>query len=333
MRIKYWIAYFLDLFIREPRLILKYYRTFSFSQRKEAGERLIFMADGKFPHGGMFDRLKGAISVYAVSKVQGKEFKLNFSSPFGLERYLEPNLYDWTIHQTELNYHYPSSRPLFLYGECLHPRRLIKVRNCEVHFYYGYDSLDYINSKYDVDYDWGKLYHELFRPTAYLQKYIDFYKKDVGKDYVTLHFRFLNLLGDRTEFDINPTLCTVRQRELMDLSVEKMKCIKEKYPFYRIMLATDSNRFTEYVREQLPDVYIVPGEIRHIGTTDETNDTGNIKMFIDYYLIAGAKKVYNIVGPGMWKSAFPKYAAKIGGVEFERLIINGDSDKTEGIIS
>ncbi|ETD21588.1 MULTISPECIES: O-fucosyltransferase family protein [Prevotellaceae] len=322
MRAKYWIAYLLDLSIREPRLILKYYKPFSFSVHKPVEERFVFMADGRFPHGGMFDRLKGAISVYAVSKVRGKEFKLNFSSPFCLEKYLRPNQYNWTIDKKELDYHYPSSRPLFLYGECSYPRRLVKNRKCEAHFYYGYDSLDYLSAKYGVAYDWGELYNELFRPTIYLQKYIDFYKKDIGKDYIVLHFRFLNLLGDHTEFNINPTLCLERRRELMELSVGEMKRIIEEYPYYRIMLATDSNCFTEYVREMLPDVYIVPGEIRHIGTANETNDTENVKMFIDYYLIAGAKKVYNIVAPGMWKSAFPEYAAKIGGAEFERIIIS-----------
>ena len=46
-------------------------------------------------------------------------------------------------------------------------------------------------------------------------------------------------------------------------------------------------------------------------------------MFLDYYLIAEAGKVYNFVSDGMWKSAFPEYAAKIGCVEFKRILIDG----------
>ena len=62
------LVYLLDILIREPKLIIKYYREKSKEGREENG-RMIFMADGRFPHGGMFDRLKGAISIYAASKV------------------------------------------------------------------------------------------------------------------------------------------------------------------------------------------------------------------------------------------------------------------------
>jgi len=37
-------------------------------------------------------------------------------------------------------------------------------------------------------------------------------------------------------------------------------------------------------------------------------------------LMGGAKKVYSIWSEGMWKSAFPEYAAMIGRTEFERVI-------------
>ena len=45
-----------------------------------------------------------------------------------------------------------------------------------------------------------------------------------------------------------------------------------------------------------------------------------LKMFTDYYLISGAQKVYSLWHEGMWKSAFPEYAALIGGVPFERIV-------------
>ena len=69
----------------------------------------------------------------------------------------------------------------------------------------------------------------------------------------------------------------------------------------------------------MPDVYVVPGEIKHIGTSEDNSEASTIKMFLDYYLIAEAEKVYNFVSDGMWKSAFPEYAAKIGQKPFERI--------------
>ncbi|SDZ99479.1 hypothetical protein SAMN05216455_102191 [Segatella bryantii] len=312
------LVYLLDILIREPKLIIKYYREKSKEGREENG-RMIFMADGRFPHGGMFDRLKGAISIYAASKVLHKPFKICFCSPFRLDKYLEPNLYDWRIEPTDICYHYPDSRPLFLYGEYANPRRLLKRRNCDAHFYYGYNSLDYINKKCHLNFDWGQLYHELFKPTPYLQKYLDAYKEDIGQQYIVIHFRFLNLLGDQVEYAINPTLEETKQRKLKEQALIQFRHVREQHSDCRVMLATDSNHFTQFVKHHLPDTYVIPGDIKHIGTTSQTKESDNLKMFLDYYLIAGARKVYNIVGPGMWPSAFPEYAAKIGKCPFERI--------------
>ena len=86
-----------------------------------------------------------------------------------------------------------------------------------------------------------------------------------------------------------------------------------------MMLATDSMTFIHYAKERIPELYVVPGTVKHIDTAGETDDSENIKMFTDYYLLAQADKVYSLWHEGMWKSAFPEYAAVIGEVEFERL--------------
>ena len=280
------------------------------------------MVDGRTSHGGMFDRLKGIISVYAISKAQQKDFRIHFTYPFDLEKYLEPNEYDWHIDANAINYHYPSSRPLFLYGECYAPRRLFKQRDYEAHFYFGYNILNEVNARYGTHYEWGQLYRELFRPTTYLQQYIDKFQAEIGKEYIVFHARFLNLLGDKVETDINPELPESEREPLMRklcdkiLELRKLNAVES-----RIMLASDSMTFINYMLREVPDVYVVPGTVKHIDTAGNTDDSENIKMFLDYHLIARASKVYNIVAPGMWPSAFPEYAAKIGGTEFERCCI------------
>ena len=311
-----------DVLWREPRLILKYYLHSSPAPKVA---RNVFMVDGKVGHGGMFDRLKGAISIYAVSKVQQKDFRIFFDYPFELQKYLEPNEYNWIVDKDDVVYSYPQSRPLFLYGECYYPFRLFKNRNCEAHFYYGYNSLEIINERYGTNYDWGTLYRELFKPTPYLQQYIDHYKKEVGKNYIVIHTRFLNLLGDKVETNINPELPQHERQVLMKRicrAIEELiKKNQNNQEQLRIMLASDSMTFIEYMKTMMPEIYVVPGVVRHIDTAGITNDSENIKMFLDYYLISGANKVYNIVAKGMWPSAFPEYAAKIGGIEFERIRI------------
>ena len=307
----------------------------------------------------MFDRLKGLISVYAVAKAQGKPFRILFTYPFRLETYLEPRDYDWRLREGELSEWFPKARPVFAYGECYNPVRIMKNRRRQTHFYYGYNSLDKINEHFGTDYDWGQLYHELFRPTPYLQQYLDHYQKEIGSDYIVVHTRFLNLLGDKTETDINPELPVEQRQALMDRIIEKIESLiggqgagcrgqentspqvgtgralsaatdsqavspslgGGKGEASRVMLASDSMTFIAYARKRMPEVYVVPGTVKHIDTAGKTDDGENIKMFLDYYLIAGAKKVYNIVGPGMWPSAFPEYAAKIGQTEFERVVM------------
>lgn len=312
----------LDAFWREPKAIWRDYRPFS---KKEAvHNRYVFMVDGKRGHGGMFDRLKGLISIYAIAKSQQKEFKIHFIYPFKLEKYLQPRDYNWSLGNEGPNRHYPAARPVIAYGECYHPTRLFKDRKRETHFYYGYDSLKEINERFGTNYQWGKLYHELFIPTSYLQQYIDKYKKEIGDHYIVIHTRFLNLLGDKTETAINPELPDDGKKMLMDRIRNKIdELVKEqKETATRVMLASDSMTFISYMKEVMPSVYVVPGTVKHIDTAGKTDDSENIKMFLDYYLISMADKVYNIVAEGMWPSAFPEYAAKIGSAPFERLEIS-----------
>lgn len=306
-----------DIIFRDPQMVWKYYRPFSF---RRAQARNVFMVDGKIPHGGMFDRLKGAITVYAISKIQDKPFRLNFIYPFDLRDYLEPNEYDWTIGDSEICYQFPASRPVRAYGEYQNPARLYKNRHCETHFYYGYDSLDKINAVFKTNFEWGKLYGELFRPRPRLATLIDSYKKDIGGKYIVVHLRFLNLLGDKVETDINPELPDSDKADLMRQCIRQIADLSHSSGA-RVMLASDSMKFIKYATSSNSDFYVVPGTVKHIDTAGQTHEDENLKMFVDYHLIAGAEKVYNIVGPGMWASAFSEYPAKIGQVEFERIFI------------
>jgi hypothetical protein len=87
------------------------------------------------------------------------------------------------------------------------------------------------------------------------------------------------------------------------------------------MLASDSMLFINYAKNAMEDIYVIPGVVKHIDTAKQVNDSENLKMFLDYYLISNAEKVYSIVSDEMWPSAFPEYAAKIGNIAFERIKI------------
>lgn len=330
------IVRLLDIFYREPHLkrrVLneKHSKRDTFPEKSFNNNHFIFMVDGRVHHGGMFDRLKGAITVYAIAKALGKEFKIDWYYPFQLDRYLEPvkdhNNYicDWRTDEQQMTWQSKNFQVVIAYGEFANPKRLWKNRNKETLFYYGYDSLKEVNAHFGTNYDWGVLYRELFKPTKYLQSYLDAFQREIGSEYIAIHTRWLNLLGDKVEYtDINPELDSEeRKKVLMDAAVSKINEIyqdaKVEDPALRLMIASDSMTFISYIKTKMPDVYVVPGTVKHIDTAGETDDSENIKMFTDYYLIARAKRVYSLWHVGMWKSAFPEYAARIGGVPFERI--------------
>ena len=65
---------------------------------------VIYMANGYTWHGGLADRLKGIVSLYAWCSDHSKPFKINFCHPFRLHNYLIPNEYDWQIADEDISY-------------------------------------------------------------------------------------------------------------------------------------------------------------------------------------------------------------------------------------
>lgn len=313
----YLLCHLKNILYREPSFILKYYLnkcTLDFSDLPS----YVFMADGKMAHGGLFDRLKGLISIYAIAKIKSKRFAIFFEDPFGLDRFLEPNQYDWRAKDNEIIYSYPHTRPIIAYSEYNTPDRLFQDKKGQTHYYFGSDILECINQKYGSLFEWSALYHELFRPSDYLMKYVDEVKTEIGVQYFAFHLRFMNLLGDKVENDEDSKISESEKRELINSCVSKIKDLCSSMKI-RAVVFSDSMVFLQEVKKELPEVYVVSGNARHIGTAGKTTDDENLKLFTDMYLMVDAQNVYSIVGKGLYPSAFPEYSAKIGNKPFERI--------------
>lgn len=312
-----------NIIYREPAFIFKYY-LHKHSVVEESS--VIFMADGKMAHGGLFDRLKGAISIYALSKVHGKRFVIEFTDPFLLENYLEPNRYDWRQKNCEVFYSFPHSKPVIAYSELFHPGRLMRARRGQAHFYFGGDILREINKKFGTAFEWTLLFEELFRPTVYLKKHVELVKKEIAKDYYCIHFRFQNLLGDKVESQRCIVLGDEEKRGLVASCLKEIRRIVSMQPVdMKAVLFSDSMLFLDIVRKELPKIYIVSGNVKHIDTAQDTSDDENLKVFTDVYLMAGGQKVFSAVGKGLYPSAFPEYSAKIGKRPFERIKLSAEA--------
>lgn len=315
-----YLSHIKNIIYREPVFILRYY-FHKHGVEKESSS--IFMADGRMAHGGLFDRLKGAVSIYALSKLHGKRFGIVFNNPFPLEIYLEPNRYDWRLKGEEVFYSFPQSRPIIAYSELFHPRRLMRARNGQTHFYFGGDILREINKRYGMAFEWTQLYEDLFRPTAFLKQHVEGVKKNIAADYYCIHFRFQNLLGDKVELLRCKVLGDDEKRALVAACLKEIReIVSVQSVSLKAVLFSDSMLFLNIVRKELPNIYIVSGNVKHIDTAHDTSDDESLKLFTDVYLMAGAQKVFSVVGKGLYPSAFPEYSAKIGNRPFERIKIS-----------
>lgn len=88
----------------------------------------------------------------------------------------------------------------------------------------------------------------------------------------------------------------------------------------KVLVTSDSMRFIEHIKS-IPDVYAFPGKIVHMDWSKGENYETYLKSFVDFYLIGGARKVFSVGTDKMYKSDFPKYAAMIGNIAFERILL------------
>ena len=303
--------------LRELRLRMNYYG----KRRGQVLPCIIFMADGRCPHGGIVDRFKGIVTMYALSKVNTLPFYINYTSPFNIDVVLFPHFYDWKIKDNILSHSFYGTKIIVAYSEYKNPYRIFFIdKKKQNHIYYGYNSLDLINSKYGTNYEWRKLFKELFQPSDRLQEYINEFKRSVNGQYIAIHFRFVNLLGDDFK-DVNFNMAygeDEKQSLILKCRNEIQKILSREKEGTKALVMSDSNIFVDSVKKDL-NVYVIPGRILHVDNQNPDNDFEIMKPFIDFYLISEAQKVFSIKNKDMYPSGFPQYAAKVNNIPFERI--------------
>lgn len=101
------IFYFTPILLANDRwrhkFLIPFYKGKAGGGRSDKHERaVVFMALNETTFsGGLSDRLRGIVSVYAECKRQGRPFRIVFE-PLHLEDYLAPNVYDWRIGRMRL---------------------------------------------------------------------------------------------------------------------------------------------------------------------------------------------------------------------------------------
>lgn len=272
--------------------------------------------DGLLHSGGLTDRLKGICTLYMFAKKQNLQFKIYFVFPFNLEKYLVPNLYAWSVDRNEISYDL-NKTAVYTWENERSAHRFFHKNNEKKQLHIACNSDECVP-------EYSELFHELFKPSIFLEDQIKLHTKNLGGygNYISVSFRFQNLLGEFKEWN-STALKGEDHNLLINKCMSMISDLKNRHKNIRkILITSDSNVFREMVTETYIDAYtyIIPEEIGHIDYAGPGKGK-ELTAFLDMFLIAGAKKAYQIRTPEMYNSDFPNMAAKINHVPYEMILI------------
>ncbi len=301
--------------VHRTKLLGQYYRPYG----RRATPEIVYVIDNyKKDHGGLADRLKQILGMYAYCKFKNIKFKLIFNIPFELSDYLLPN-YDWTcIEGLSRNIFF--TKPVYL-GYITEAEQLkrLSIPNKQLHVYANSNWSTYLKiSNYKV----SDLFFELFKPSELLssevQKYRDKYKK-----WDSVVFRFQNLLNDFNEpasvaFKKKIGLTSLEKEELINKCLDFVADYAAKSPI-PVLVCTDSKIFIDKVKS-IENVFIIPGDLVHMNFTKDKSTAVHFKPFLDFFMIMNSNKVLRVGTDFMYPSGFPLLASQVGMVDFEIVV-------------
>ena len=97
----------------------------------------------------------------------------------------------------------------------------------------------------------------------------------------------------------------------------KIEELHNQFPSYRILVNSDSETFLKRL-SKFSYVYVIPGVITHI---DAKQDVDSYEMyektFLDFFMIAGAERIYLLKTCKMFNSGYPLAASKLYNKPYE----------------
>ena len=323
------IFYFTPILLANYRwrhkFLIPFYKGKAGGGRSDKHERaVVFMALNETTFsGGLSDRLRGIVSVYAECKRQGRPFRIVFE-PLHLEDYLAPNEYDWRIGEDEIDWDLAKSYPCVLLTYHNDPRNRWQhfVQSTVLRSYFRKHCLQLhvFTNMIPSDEEYRTLFHELFKPADDLQQLIGYHQEKLGGkgNYISCTFRFRQLLGDFKEG--GATLPASKREPYIQQCVQTVAHLHELHPEKKILVTADSHTFLdELTTVSLSYVYVMPGKVVHLGFTADASKAVYMKLFLGMYMISYADTVYLVRDKLMYHSGFPYRAALLGGINYEEV--------------
>lgn len=325
-QIKYSFNYAFFNEYRFRRVVRRHFMQFYTQDAPRATNKnkmIIAMFDGRRNHGGLADRLRGICTTYCYCRDNGLDFRVHFTSPFDLEDFLEPNIYDWRIADKEISYNIKDSHPVYISSQNYDEERDKKFqRRMTKKFLKGnYRQLHiYTNMRFEEE-RFGEAFNELFRPAQWLQKLIDEQISFLGGrgSYIVVSTRFREVLGDFNEHRDQAAngVSEEKAERLLQQCKEKVLEIHRTHPDDLILVTSDSNRFLNYMA-QFDFVRTLPGKIGHMEIAGEEKEI-HTKTFLDFMVVSAAKNIYFLVGEGMYRGNFSRRASQINDAPFNEI--------------
>lgn len=277
---------------------------------------VVFMADGFRRVSGLADRLRGIVALYGFCLDHDLDFRINFTHPFRLDKYMLPAGHDWRIRHDEICWNSADARAYWLVTvnndnrrrEVRYQRK--RLRWCllrpglrQAHVYTAFDC---------EDERFARLFGRLFRPAPEVEAVVTDVRSRLGSGYISVSARFMELLGDFVEpKQARMPLSESDQLALMERCVEAIDKVRQ--PGQRVLLTSDSNKFLGYASSRLDYVESIRGDVVHISVEADNREAADLKTFADFFAIAGAESSYLLLGPGMYNSNFSRRAAQSAG--------------------
>ena len=289
---------------------IKYYlQRYTFKNDKIVlGNTLYFIVDPSLEHPGLADRLKVICCCYYIAKTNHFNFKIIFETPFILSDYLVPNKVDWKASVNDLSYSLQNSRLLAYNGGGKIPKLNPKIKPYHIYHYIGKNILQCNNIK-NWEEIWRECYQELFKPSEYLNNLLST-QNIIPKNYIAVHLRFVNALGNFEKGFYNKISEDQRNR-LINKCLSIIDEIKNKNS-KELIIFSDSSLFLGHAVQH--GYKTLNGNIGHISYCQDHSIFD--KVFIDFYAIGLADTVYRIKTKELYNTTFSYYASLANGAKF-----------------
>lgn len=284
---------------------------------------IVYMADGVIYRSGLADRLRGMLTLYDYCKEHGFDFRINFTDPFCLEKYLLPAKYDWTLNPGELSKNKRCSMPVYVDTRRDQGDREKRWQKATFDYYFNKDFKQaHVYTIFDYAEDrFPSLFNELFKLSPALEKNLEKATGNLGDGYISISTRFLELLGDFKES--KPMVSPLSEKdanELIELCLSKINEIhkSECLNGEKVLVTSDSIRFLNAAKV-LDFVEVIEGNIGHLSVKNNNRDEIDMKTMVDFFAISKARKSFLLLSGDMYPSNFSRRAAQIGGHEFAEI--------------